>query len=164
MLKPIENDGIIVYAVGVGKAISNELLEIASEPINRHKFSVSDFDAIEEIRSNLRRTICIDSICPTMNQHDILSTIGYFEEQHLGFDILEKFTESDENNLKADFETMLGSGYVTTRRASSNLQLTSNRKPTRIIFPRGLPDQYTIVFLFEAIKKMKSWVPGLTPH
>lgn len=53
------DEGIIVYAVGVGEAIRNELLEIASEPISRHKFSVADFDAIEEIRSNLRRTICI---------------------------------------------------------------------------------------------------------
>ena len=79
--KTMQNDGIIVYAVGVGNAIKNELLEIASEPINRHKFSVSDFDAIEEIRSNLRRTICIDSVCPTLQQDNILNAIGYFKAQ-----------------------------------------------------------------------------------
>ena len=78
----------------------------------------------------------------------------------MGFDILNNFTKTDTNEIE-NFETILGSGYVTTRIASSNLDVAKNSKPTKEVFPMGLPDQFTIVFLFEAIDKMKSWVQGL---
>ena len=91
-----------------------------------------------------------------MNEN-ILNDIGYFKEDHLGFDILENFTKS-KNSLQSSFETLLGSGYISTRSDSENMNVQNNEKITKDIFPKGLPDQYTVVFVYEAKEKMKSWV------
>ncbi|CBY14719.1 unnamed protein product [Oikopleura dioica] len=147
-----QEDGIVIYAVGVGHAIKDELDEIASKPTHRHKFSVSEYGAIESIRSNLRRTICIHSICPNMSTDNILEKIGYLdEESHLGFDLLQMFTKFDESTRRS-IENLLGE-------ESSPSNLIVNRKRTQEIFPKGLPDQYTIVFVYNISKvKRKSWV------
>ncbi|KAG8515459.1 Collagen alpha-1(XXII) chain [Galemys pyrenaicus] len=50
--------GIRVFAVGVGEALKEELEEMASEPKSAHVFHVSDFDAIDKIRGQLRRRLC----------------------------------------------------------------------------------------------------------
>ncbi|NXA33657.1 MATN2 protein, partial [Eudromia elegans] len=51
-----KQNGIIIYVVGIGKAIEEELLEIASEP--SHLFYAEDFTAMEEISEKLRVQIC----------------------------------------------------------------------------------------------------------
>uniref|UniRef100_A0A8C4JJE7 Matrilin 2 n=1 Tax=Dromaius novaehollandiae TaxID=8790 RepID=A0A8C4JJE7_DRONO len=53
-----KQNGIIIYAVGIGKAIEEELLEIASEPPHKHLFYAEDFTAMEEISERLRVQIC----------------------------------------------------------------------------------------------------------
>ncbi|CAG5080495.1 Oidioi.mRNA.OKI2018_I69.PAR.g9615.t2.cds [Oikopleura dioica] len=148
-----QEDGIVVYAVGVGHAIKDELDEIASKPTHRHKFSVSDYSAIESIRSSLRRTICIHSICPNMSTDNILEKIGYLDEKsHLGFDLLQMFTKFADESTQRSLENLLGE-------TSSPSNLLVNRKRTHEIFPKGLPDQYTIVFVYDISKvKRKSWV------
>ncbi|NXX78748.1 MATN2 protein, partial [Urocolius indicus] len=50
--------GIIIYAIGIGKAIEEELLEIASEPPYKHLFYAEDFTALEDISEELRAQIC----------------------------------------------------------------------------------------------------------
>lgn len=50
--------GITMYAVGVGKAVEDELRQIASEPVENHFFYTSDFTAINQIAKNLKLTIC----------------------------------------------------------------------------------------------------------
>lgn len=52
------NLGIIIYAIGIGKAIEEELLEIASEPSYKHLFYAEDFTAMEDISEELRAQIC----------------------------------------------------------------------------------------------------------
>uniref|UniRef100_A0A8C3UDX2 Matrilin 2 n=1 Tax=Catharus ustulatus TaxID=91951 RepID=A0A8C3UDX2_CATUS len=52
--------GIIIYAIGIGKAIEEELLEIASEPSYKHLFYAEDFTALEDISEELRAQICED--------------------------------------------------------------------------------------------------------
>jgi len=52
------NLGIIIYAIGIGKAIEEELLEIASEPSYKHLFYAEDFTAMEDISEELRVQIC----------------------------------------------------------------------------------------------------------
>lgn len=52
------NPGIIIYAIGIGKAIEEELLEIASEPSYKHLFYAEDFTALEDISEELRAQIC----------------------------------------------------------------------------------------------------------
>ncbi|XP_005250977.1 matrilin-2 isoform X1 [Homo sapiens] len=49
---------ITMYAVGVGKAIEEELQEIASEPTNKHLFYAEDFSTMDEISEKLKKGIC----------------------------------------------------------------------------------------------------------
>lgn len=50
--------GITLYAVGVGKAIEEELQEIASEPTDKHLFYAEDFSTMGEISEKLKQGIC----------------------------------------------------------------------------------------------------------
>ncbi|XP_070239119.1 matrilin-2 isoform X3 [Bos mutus] len=50
--------GITMYAVGVGKAIEEELQEIASEPTEKHLFYAEDFSTMGEISDKLKKGIC----------------------------------------------------------------------------------------------------------
>lgn len=47
-----------MYAVGVGKAVEDELREIASDPVEKHFFYSSDFTAINQIAENLKLNVC----------------------------------------------------------------------------------------------------------
>ncbi|NWQ68117.1 MATN2 protein, partial [Neopipo cinnamomea] len=53
-----KQNGITIYAIGIGKAIEEELLEIASEPSYKHLFYAEDFTALEDISEELRAQIC----------------------------------------------------------------------------------------------------------
>lgn len=47
-----------MYAVGVGKAVEDELREIASEPVEKHFYYSADFTAISTIAENLKLNVC----------------------------------------------------------------------------------------------------------
>lgn len=47
-----------MYAVGVGKAVEDELREIASEPADKHFYYTADFAAISTIAENLKLNVC----------------------------------------------------------------------------------------------------------
>nr|XP_004663113.2 matrilin-2 isoform X1 [Jaculus jaculus] len=51
-------NGITMYAVGIGKAIEEELQEIASEPADKHLFYAEDFSSMGEISEKLKQGIC----------------------------------------------------------------------------------------------------------
>ncbi|XP_053415036.1 matrilin-2 isoform X1 [Nycticebus coucang] len=51
-------NGITMYAVGVGKAIEEELQEIASEPTDKHLFYAEDFTTMGQISEKLKQGIC----------------------------------------------------------------------------------------------------------
>ncbi|XP_017913761.1 PREDICTED: matrilin-2 isoform X5 [Capra hircus] len=53
-----QTSGITMYAVGVGKAIEEELQEIASEPTEKHLFYAEDFSTMGEISDKLQKGIC----------------------------------------------------------------------------------------------------------
>uniref|UniRef100_A0A672TMJ4 Matrilin 2 n=1 Tax=Strigops habroptila TaxID=2489341 RepID=A0A672TMJ4_STRHB len=69
-----KQNGIIIYAVGIGQAIEEELLEIASEPPYKHLFYAEDFTAMEDISEELRAQICegnigMKAVQPERGQH-----------------------------------------------------------------------------------------------
>ncbi|XP_055560947.1 matrilin-2 isoform X6 [Falco cherrug] len=67
-----KRNGIIIYAIGIGKAIEEELLEIASEPSYKHLFYAEDFTAMEDISEELRVQIC-EALKDSAHQQDLLS-------------------------------------------------------------------------------------------
>ncbi|XP_039591303.1 matrilin-4 isoform X1 [Polypterus senegalus] len=56
--KKAKDAGITMYAVGVGKAVEEELRVIASDPVDKHFFYTTDFTAINQIADNLKLNIC----------------------------------------------------------------------------------------------------------
>ena len=50
--------GIVMYAVGVGKAVEEELRQIASEPAELHVSYSPDFGSMTHLLENLRGSIC----------------------------------------------------------------------------------------------------------
>ncbi|XP_070966440.1 matrilin-4-like isoform X2 [Oncorhynchus clarkii lewisi] len=58
--KKAKEEGITMYAVGVGKAVEDELREIASEPLDKHFFYTTDFTFINQIAENLKLNVCAE--------------------------------------------------------------------------------------------------------
>ncbi|CAO2577798.1 Matn4 [Lemmus lemmus] len=53
-----KEEGIVMYAVGVGKAVEEELREIASEPSELHVSYSPDFSTMSHLLENLKGSIC----------------------------------------------------------------------------------------------------------
>ncbi|XP_025031696.1 matrilin-4 isoform X2 [Python bivittatus] len=53
-----KESGIIMFAVGVGKAVQEELREIASEPVDQHFSYSADFNTMTHLVDNLKLNIC----------------------------------------------------------------------------------------------------------
>ncbi|XP_025047163.1 matrilin-4 isoform X2 [Alligator sinensis] len=53
-----KESGIVMFAVGVGKAVEEELREIASEPVEQHFSYSADFSTMTHIVDNLKLNIC----------------------------------------------------------------------------------------------------------
>ncbi|XP_039104421.1 matrilin-4 isoform X2 [Hyaena hyaena] len=53
-----KDEGIVMYAVGVGKAVEEELRQIASEPAKLHVSYSPDFGSMTHLLENLRGSIC----------------------------------------------------------------------------------------------------------
>ncbi|XP_053309809.1 matrilin-4-like [Spea bombifrons] len=60
--KKAKDAGITMYAVGVGKAVEDELNEIASEPVSKHSFYTADFGTVNLIAEDLKLNICPEEI------------------------------------------------------------------------------------------------------
>ncbi|KAJ8387954.1 hypothetical protein AAFF_G00148880 [Aldrovandia affinis] len=54
----LKEQGVEMFAVGVGKAVERELLEIASKPLNDHYFYSSNFSAMTSIAQAIKNKFC----------------------------------------------------------------------------------------------------------
>uniref|UniRef100_A0A803TC11 VWFA domain-containing protein n=1 Tax=Anolis carolinensis TaxID=28377 RepID=A0A803TC11_ANOCA len=76
--------GITMYAIGIGKAIEEELREIASDPPEKHLFYAEDFSAMGEITEKLQKRMCEEITdvlaCPNIAVHHKY----LFQEKQMG--------------------------------------------------------------------------------
>uniref|UniRef100_A0A3Q1BAN8 VWFA domain-containing protein n=1 Tax=Amphiprion ocellaris TaxID=80972 RepID=A0A3Q1BAN8_AMPOC len=87
-----KNSGVTIYTLGVGKAIEQELREIASEPDEKHLYYAEDFEKMGEITKKLKSRICTGTLheakihCQTMTKQGLkntkleMSDIGFFDK------------------------------------------------------------------------------------
>ncbi|KAK7885990.1 hypothetical protein WMY93_025611 [Mugilogobius chulae] len=61
-----KESGVTIYALGVGKAVEQELKEIASEPKEKHLFYTEDFGKMGEITEKLKDTFRICKVDQSM--------------------------------------------------------------------------------------------------
>ncbi|XP_043566789.1 matrilin-4 isoform X2 [Chiloscyllium plagiosum] len=91
--KKAKDAGITMYAVGVGKAVEDELREIASEPVDQHFFYASDFSIIDQIAENLKVNICEEEVTgqETIKDPCACETLVAFQQDTLS--LLEEFSQ-----------------------------------------------------------------------
>ncbi|XP_077384015.1 matrilin-1-like [Festucalex cinctus] len=53
-----KNSGVTIYALGVGKAVEQELREMATRPSEKYVYYTEDFEKLEEVTKKLKSRIC----------------------------------------------------------------------------------------------------------
>ncbi|KAJ8358583.1 hypothetical protein SKAU_G00151080, partial [Synaphobranchus kaupii] len=91
--KKAKDAGITMYAVGVGKAVEDELREIASEPLDKHFFYTTDFTAINQIAENLKLNICAEESQGEIEVKDPCACENVVEFQQATMTSLENLTQ-----------------------------------------------------------------------
>ncbi|XP_071016431.1 matrilin-4-like isoform X3 [Oncorhynchus clarkii lewisi] len=90
--KKAKEAGITMYAVGVGKAVEDELREIASEPHDKHFFYTTDFTFINQIAENLKLNICAEESQGEIEVKNPCSCESLVEFQQATMTTLEQLT------------------------------------------------------------------------
>ncbi|CAL8337976.1 unnamed protein product [Merluccius merluccius] len=85
--------GITMYAVGVGKAVEDELREIASEPVEKHFYYTTDFAAINTIAENLKLNVCPAESQGEIEVKDPCACESLVEFQQVTMSSLEQLTQ-----------------------------------------------------------------------
>ncbi|XP_023655294.1 matrilin-4 [Paramormyrops kingsleyae] len=91
--KNAKDAGIMMYAVGVGKAVEDELREIASEPLDKHFFYATDFSAIGQIAENLKLNVCAEESQGEIEVKDPCTCESQVEFQQTTMVALEQLTQ-----------------------------------------------------------------------
>lgn len=110
--KKAKHHGIIIYAIGVGKAIEEELREIASMPEKRHLFYAEDFGSMGVITEKLKASICegltqrngqTEHLLPEVAEEPV-SSKGSAESGSCSIPLIHLKTRLEENLLDASEE------------------------------------------------------------
>ncbi|KAM6927971.1 matrilin-4 [Xenentodon cancila] len=91
--KKAKDAGITMYAVGVGKAVEDELREIASEPVEKHFYYTTDFNAISTIAENLKLNVCPEESQGEIEVKDPCACENLVEFQQATMSSLQQFTQ-----------------------------------------------------------------------
>ncbi|XP_040890849.1 matrilin-4 isoform X3 [Toxotes jaculatrix] len=91
--KKAKEAGITMYAVGVGKAVEDELREIASEPVEKHFYYTTDFTAISTIAENLKLNVCPEESQGEIEVKDPCACENLVEFQQATMSSLEQLTQ-----------------------------------------------------------------------
>ncbi|XP_025762853.1 matrilin-4 isoform X2 [Oreochromis niloticus] len=91
--KKAKEVGITMYAVGVGKAVEDELREIASEPVEKHFYYTTDFTAISTIAENLKLSVCPEESQGEIEVKDPCACESLVEFQQATMNSLEQLTQ-----------------------------------------------------------------------
>nr|XP_020444254.1 matrilin-4 isoform X1 [Monopterus albus]XP_020444255.1 matrilin-4 isoform X1 [Monopterus albus] len=91
--KKAKEAGITMYAVGVGKAVEDELREIASEPVEKHFYYTTDFSAISTIAENLKINVCPEESQGEIEVKDPCACESLVEFQQATMSSLDQFTQ-----------------------------------------------------------------------
>ncbi|KAM9758388.1 matrilin-4 isoform 3-T3 [Menidia menidia] len=91
--KKAKEAGITMYAVGVGKAVEDELREIASEPVEKHFYYTTDFSAISTIAENLKLNVCPEESQGEIEVKDPCACENLVEFQQATMNSLEQLTQ-----------------------------------------------------------------------
>uniref|UniRef100_A0A3Q1GY60 Matrilin 4 n=1 Tax=Acanthochromis polyacanthus TaxID=80966 RepID=A0A3Q1GY60_9TELE len=91
--KKAKEAGITMYAVGVGKAVEDELREIASEPLEKHFYYTTDFTAISTIAENLKLNVCPEESQGEIEVKDPCACESLVEFQQATMSNLEQITQ-----------------------------------------------------------------------
>ncbi|XP_024658384.2 matrilin-4 isoform X2 [Maylandia zebra] len=91
--KKAKEAGITMYAVGVGKAVEDELREIASEPVEKHFYYTTDFTAISTIAENLKLNVCPEESQGEIEVKDPCACESLVEFQQATMNSLEQVTQ-----------------------------------------------------------------------
>uniref|UniRef100_A0A3Q1JW53 VWFA domain-containing protein n=1 Tax=Anabas testudineus TaxID=64144 RepID=A0A3Q1JW53_ANATE len=87
-----KNSGITIYALGVGKAIEQELKEIASEPAENHFYYAENFEKMGEITKKLKSRICKEK--PSDESMCQCENVIMFQKE-----VTEKLRNLEQNNI-----------------------------------------------------------------
>ncbi|XP_047439548.1 matrilin-4 isoform X3 [Mugil cephalus] len=91
--KMAKEAGITMYAVGVGKAVEDELRVIASEPVEKHFYYTTDFTAISTIAENLKLNVCPEESQGEIEVKDPCACESLVEFQHATMSSLEQLNQ-----------------------------------------------------------------------
>ncbi|XP_055364962.1 matrilin-4 isoform X3 [Betta splendens] len=91
--KKAKEAGVTMYAVGVGKAVEDELREIASEPVDKHFYYTADFTAISTIAENLKLNVCPEESQGEIEVKDPCACDSLVEFQQATMSSLAQFTQ-----------------------------------------------------------------------
>ncbi|CAJ1051176.1 matrilin-4 isoform X2 [Xyrichtys novacula] len=93
--KKAKEAGITMYAVGVGKAVEDELREIASEPVEKHFYYTTDFTAISTIAENLKLNVCPEESQGEIEVKDPCACESLVEFQQATMSSLEQISSTE---------------------------------------------------------------------
>ncbi|XP_056879394.1 matrilin-4 [Takifugu flavidus] len=91
--KKAKEAGVTMYAVGVGKAVEDELREIASDPVEKHFYYTADFSAISTIAETLKLNVCPEESQGELEVKDPCACESLVEFQQATMSSLEQLTQ-----------------------------------------------------------------------